>query len=150
VDDQTEEGVSHALLGAVGVLSLASTTPVVLSLRRPTVVRFLWLQLLALVGGEFEMTSELCGVALSVRHHEDHLSLWHRTADNRAAADHMQYVPSIVNIPAIVCSDGSGAVFSCQRCVESRHFHTRTRVRVQASRQQGVQRPFKEGQRRCW
>jgi hypothetical protein len=38
------------------------------------------------------MTSELCGVALSVRHHEDHLSLWHRTADDRVAVDHMLYV----------------------------------------------------------
>ncbi len=46
---------------------------------------FLYAQLLGLIGGHFAAAGDdVCGVALSVRTHEDHMSIWHKTADNEA------------------------------------------------------------------
>ena len=46
----------------------------------------LWEELvLAMIGEQFDVGTEVCGAVLSVRYHDDTLSVWHRTADNEAA-----------------------------------------------------------------
>ena len=41
------------------------------------------LQLLAVLGGQFRVGDEICGLVLSVRYQEDILSIWNRSADSR-------------------------------------------------------------------
>ncbi|KAL6053061.1 mRNA cap-binding protein [Balamuthia mandrillaris] len=40
---------------------------------------------LAVVGEQFQVGSELCGIVISIRFQEDILSVWNRNADNKAA-----------------------------------------------------------------
>jgi translation initiation factor 4E len=41
--------------------------------------------LLALVGEQFDLGAEICGAVLSVRFHDETLSIWNRSGDNDAA-----------------------------------------------------------------
>ncbi|XP_048005413.1 eukaryotic translation initiation factor 4E type 2 [Leguminivora glycinivorella] len=41
---------------------------------------------MAMLGEQFMVGREICGVVLSVRFQEDHLAVWHRTASDREAA----------------------------------------------------------------
>lgn len=61
------------------------------------------MQLLGLIGGAFEMGEELCGVAISVRTHEDHLAVWHKTTSDDAAKQHVKWVPSLLWRVFYVC-----------------------------------------------
>lgn len=49
----------------------------------------LWLsrvvQLLAVVGEQFDVGNEICGAVVSIRHSEDIISVWNRNADNADA-----------------------------------------------------------------
>ncbi|KPI99459.1 Eukaryotic translation initiation factor 4E type 2 [Papilio xuthus] len=60
---------------------------------------------MAMLGEQFMVGPELCGIVLSVRYLEDHLAVWHRTATDLAAAarvrDAMKRIlqlPSTVNL----------------------------------------------------
>lgn len=48
-------------------------------------------QLLAVVGEQFQVGDEICGVVCSVRFNEDILSVWNRNADNKQAKAKIQY-----------------------------------------------------------
>lgn len=43
------------------------------------------LQLLAIIGEQFDVGNEICGAIMSVRYHEDSVALWNRNADNEGA-----------------------------------------------------------------
>jgi translation initiation factor 4E len=46
----------------------------------------LWEELvLAIIGEQFDVGHEICGAVVSVRHSEDILSVWNKTADNNEA-----------------------------------------------------------------
>jgi hypothetical protein len=48
-------------------------------------------QLLGLVGGEFDEGAGVCGAVLSVRYHEDNLSVWFSDADDSEAKSRVKY-----------------------------------------------------------
>ena len=56
-------------------------------------------QLLAVIGEQFDVGDEICGVVLSVRPHEDILALWTRTA-----ADHNTILSIRCGVPLRVCT----------------------------------------------
>lgn len=43
--------------------------------------------LLAIIGEQFDVGSEICGAVLSVRVNEDIISIWNKTADNTEAVN---------------------------------------------------------------
>ncbi len=43
--------------------------------------------LLAMIGEQFDVGSEICGAVLSVRMNEDLISVWNKTADNQEAVN---------------------------------------------------------------
>ena len=43
------------------------------------------MQLLAMIGEQFEEYDEICGAVASVRKNQERVSLWTKTADNRTA-----------------------------------------------------------------
>ncbi|XP_059054576.1 eukaryotic translation initiation factor 4E type 2 [Achroia grisella] len=45
---------------------------------------------MAMLGEQFMVGAELCGVVLSIRFQEDHLAVWHRTAADAVAAGHVR------------------------------------------------------------
>ncbi|XP_053605606.1 eukaryotic translation initiation factor 4E type 2 isoform X2 [Plodia interpunctella] len=56
---------------------------------------------MAMLGEQFMVGPELCGVVLSVRFQEDHLAVWHRTAaDTAAAARVRDALRRILQLPA--------------------------------------------------
>ncbi|OWR42611.1 eukaryotic translation initiation factor 4E type 2 [Danaus plexippus] len=58
---------------------------------------------MAMLGEQFMVGAELCGVVLSVRFQEDHLAVWHRTAaDTAAAARVRDALRRILQLPASV------------------------------------------------
>ena len=42
---------------------------------------------LAIVGEQFDVGSEICGAVISVRTNEDYISIWNKTADNTEAVN---------------------------------------------------------------
>lgn len=48
--------------------------------------------LLAIIGEQFDVGSEICGAVLSIRAGEDILSVWNKTADNAEALHKIRYV----------------------------------------------------------
>lgn len=42
---------------------------------------------LAIIGEQFDVGSEICGAVLSVRNNEDIISVWNKTADNLEAVN---------------------------------------------------------------
>lgn len=46
--------------------------------------------LLAIIGEQFDVGSEVCGAVLSVRNHEDIISVWNKTADNTEAVNRIR------------------------------------------------------------
>ncbi|CAK1579086.1 unnamed protein product [Parnassius mnemosyne] len=58
---------------------------------------------MAMLGEQFMVGPELCGVVLSVRFQEDHLAVWHRTASDTAAAARVRdALRRILQLPASV------------------------------------------------
>ncbi|XP_041968489.1 eukaryotic translation initiation factor 4E type 2 isoform X2 [Aricia agestis] len=58
---------------------------------------------MAMLGEQFMVGPELCGVVLSVRFQEDHLAVWHRTAaDTAASARVRDAMRRILQLPASV------------------------------------------------
>ncbi|KOB52034.1 Eukaryotic initiation factor 4E-2, partial [Operophtera brumata] len=58
---------------------------------------------MAMIGEQFMVGPELCGVVLSVRFQDDHLAVWHRTAaDQQAAARVRDALRRILQLPAAV------------------------------------------------
>ena len=47
--------------------------------------------LLAMIGEQFDVGSEICGAVLSVRMNEDLISVWNKTADNQEAVNKIRY-----------------------------------------------------------
>lgn len=43
--------------------------------------------ILAIIGEQFDVGSEICGAVLSVRNNEDIVSVWNKTADNLEAVN---------------------------------------------------------------
>jgi translation initiation factor 4E len=43
--------------------------------------------ILAIIGEQFDVGSEVCGAVLSVRNNEDIISIWNKTADNLEAVN---------------------------------------------------------------
>lgn len=43
--------------------------------------------ILAIIGEQFDVGSEVCGAVLSVRNNEDIVSIWNKTADNLEAVN---------------------------------------------------------------
>lgn len=53
---------------------------------RKTGASVLWEEILMLLLGEqFDPQTEICGTVLSVRYHDNHISIWNRSAENEAA-----------------------------------------------------------------
>ncbi|KAJ8724593.1 hypothetical protein PYW08_016067 [Mythimna loreyi] len=58
---------------------------------------------MAMLGEQFMVGQELCGVVLSVRFQDDHLAVWHRTASDTAAAARVRdALRRILQLPATV------------------------------------------------
>jgi translation initiation factor 4E len=55
----------------------------IVRLRKGFASRFWEDLLLAIIGGQFDVGNEICGAVVSIRYHEDILSVWTRTSDNR-------------------------------------------------------------------
>jgi translation initiation factor 4E len=47
--------------------------------------------ILAVIGEQFDVGSEVCGAVLSVRNTEDIISIWNKTADNIEAINKIRY-----------------------------------------------------------
>ena len=47
--------------------------------------------ILAVIGEQFDVGSEVCGAVLSVRNTEDIISIWNKTADNLEAINKIRY-----------------------------------------------------------
>lgn len=45
----------------------------------------MWVQLLAMIGEQFDEGEEICGVVVSVRRAQDKIAIWTKTASNEAA-----------------------------------------------------------------
>jgi hypothetical protein len=56
------------------------------------VIIIVLLQLLAIVGEQFQVGDEICGIVCSIRFNEDILSVWNKSADNKQARLKIQYV----------------------------------------------------------
>ena len=58
-------------------------------------------QLLAVLGGQFRVSDEICGCVLSVRYQEDILSVWNRSADSRRVCMQIRdTMRSVMGLPA--------------------------------------------------
>lgn len=44
-----------------------------------------WLQLLAMIGEQFDHGDEICGAVVNVRNRQDKISIWTKNAANEAA-----------------------------------------------------------------
>jgi len=55
----------------------------IVRLRKGVSARYWEDVLLAMLGGQFRVGDEICGVVLSVRYQEDLLSIWNKSADSR-------------------------------------------------------------------
>ena len=49
------------------------------------------LQLLAILGEQFIVGDEICGVVISIRPNEDIISLWNRTASDTSITSRIRY-----------------------------------------------------------
>ena len=47
--------------------------------------------MLAILGNQFDVGDEICGAVVSVRHHEDILSVWNKTAKDTEANLKIKY-----------------------------------------------------------
>ncbi len=47
---------------------------------------------LAVIGEQFDVGPEICGAVISVRHGEDIISVWNKTADNQEAVTKIRCV----------------------------------------------------------
>jgi translation initiation factor 4E len=47
--------------------------------------------ILAVIGEQFDVGSEVCGAVLSIRNTEDIISIWNKTADNIEAINKIRY-----------------------------------------------------------
>ncbi|XP_049870827.1 eukaryotic translation initiation factor 4E type 2 [Pectinophora gossypiella] len=76
---------------------------------------------MAMLGEQFMVGAELCGVVLSVRFQEDHLAVWHRTAsDTGLAARVRDALRRILQLPPAVAIEYK-AHGDCLRASASRH-----------------------------
>lgn len=50
-----------------------------------TIVFVCWVQLLAMIGEQFDEGDEICGAVVSVRRSQDKIAIWTKTASNEAA-----------------------------------------------------------------
>ncbi|KAI5634238.1 eukaryotic initiation factor 4E domain-containing protein [Phthorimaea operculella] len=79
---------------------------------------------MAMLGEQFMVGAELCGVVLSVRFQEDHLAVWHRTAsDTMAAARVRDALRRILQLPPSVPIEYK-AHGDCLRASASRNDHS--------------------------
>ena len=46
--------------------------------------------LLAIIGEQLEGNEDVCGAVLSIRYHDDNLSVWHKTADNEEVIEKLK------------------------------------------------------------
>lgn len=60
-------------------------------LRKGIVQRYWEDILLAIIGEQFDVGSEICGAVVSIRINEDILSVWNKTADNKEAVNKIRY-----------------------------------------------------------
>lgn len=51
---------------------------------------FIDFQVFAVIGGQFEVGDEICGIVISIRYQEDIISVWNRHATNKHARDVIQ------------------------------------------------------------
>jgi hypothetical protein len=54
------------------------------------VLQIPFMQLLALIGEHFESSSDICGVVMSIRYHDDTLSLWNRNSEDEASVQSLK------------------------------------------------------------
>jgi hypothetical protein len=114
MDRAAEEGTRRALLGGRCTLRTSTYPPhthtpsplaaAVLSafcrLTEKRVPSFST-QLLAVLGGQFRVSDEICGCVLSVRYQEDILSVWNRSADSRRVCMQIRdTMRSVMGLPA--------------------------------------------------
>lgn len=58
---------------------------------RKGLASYLWEELvLALVGEQFDSASDICGAVMSVRFHDDTISLWNRVADDEVQVNRIR------------------------------------------------------------
>jgi len=50
-----------------------------------TILFVCWVQLLAMIGEQFDEGDEICGAVVSVRRSQDKIAIWTKTASNEAA-----------------------------------------------------------------
>lgn len=63
----------------------------------------LWENLvLALVGETMQNCEDICGAVLSLRYHDDAISLWHRSGDNEAVVNNLRSVPPSLRPAAVI------------------------------------------------
>lgn len=61
---------------------------------------------LAVIGEQFDVGHEICGIVVSMRGHEDRISIWNKTADNAEAIAKIEYsLKKILNLPNFVQLD---------------------------------------------
>ena len=84
---ESEERRNHENVGSIG---RRSPFPCLAALHR-SCLSPLRMQLLALIGEQFDVGSEICGAALSVRAMEDSICIWNRRADNKDAVQKIRY-----------------------------------------------------------
>mmetsp|Transcript_35201 Transcript_35201/g.60281 ORF Transcript_35201/g.60281 Transcript_35201/m.60281 type:complete len:204 (-) Transcript_35201:34-645(-) len=54
----------------------------------------------AVIGGQFEVGDEICGIVISIRYQEDIISVWNRHATNKHARDVIhETMRSVLNVP---------------------------------------------------
>jgi translation initiation factor 4E len=69
-------------------------------LRKGLASRFWEYLILAILGEQFMVGDELCGAVVSVRFQEDIISVWNRTADNKAVRDRIRdTMMRVLNLP---------------------------------------------------
>jgi hypothetical protein len=59
--------------------------------------------LLALVGEQFDVGNEVCGAVLSIRFHDDSVSVWNRNADNEGALNKIRCVGGCCGRKPVTC-----------------------------------------------
>ena len=73
---------------------------------RKTLTNRLWEALvLAVTGGQFsgDLSNEICGCVVSIRHGEDSISLWHRSSKNFEVRNQLQLkLKEVLELPADV------------------------------------------------
>lgn len=71
--------------------------------------------ILAVIGEQFDVGSEVCGAVLSVRNTEDIISIWNKTADNLEAINKIRYSRYGLRLMYVIPIDRNCIIFLCMK-----------------------------------